>query len=228
MTAFSYKQNEQAAPEIKILIVDDHKIVREGIKAFLTPYEAFEIVGEAGNGLEAVKLASCLSPDIILMDLMMPEMDGVEATQQIKQKYPQTKILILTSFAEDEKVVAAIKAGATGYLMKDSSPSELKAAILEIHHGESYLPPHIASLLIKELNRPGIGQTIHSLLTEREEEIIKLVARGCSNQEIAQELVLSVWTVRTHISSILTKLNLKNRTQAALFALREGMVELTQ
>ncbi len=214
--------------KIRVMIVDDHKIVREGLKAFLTPLLDMEIVGEAKDGSEAVERVDAFQPDVILMDIMMPKMDGIQATHLIKEKNARVQILVITSFAEDEKVVAAIHAGAAGYLLKDASPYELQTAIQDVFRGESSLPPRIASMVLRELKRVATPEHSESFLslTSRELEILKMVAHGLSNQEIADQLTLSVWTVRTHITNILTKLALENRTQAALYALREGIVAL--
>jgi NarL family two-component system response regulator LiaR len=212
--------------KIRLLIVDDHKVVREGIKAFILPQTELELAGEAGDGSQAVELAIQLNPDVILMDLIMPDMDGIQATREIKQRLPSASILILTSFAEDEKIIAAIRAGALGYLLKDSSPQELLEAVQTLHRGESYFPPAIARKLINAFQAPPASDSTPGTLTERENEILILVAHGLSNQEIADRLFLSPWTIRTHISSILGKLNVENRTQAALVALRSGLAKL--
>ena len=215
--------------EIRVLIVDDHKVVRDGLKFFLAPMGGIEVIGEAENGLEAIEKTGRLHPDVVLMDLLMPVMNGVEATRAIKEKHPDVQVLVISSFAEDEKVVAAIRAGASGYLLKDSSPQDLQTSIFEIFNGESALPPRIANIVIRALNQPETPPNPHAVpLTDREIEVLKMVARGYSNQEIADQLVISVWTVRTHLTNILTKLNLENRTQAALFALREGLAQLNE
>jgi NarL family two-component system response regulator LiaR len=210
---------------IRILIADDHAIVREGLRALISTKPDMELVGEAADGVEAVLKARSLRPDVILLDLVMPRKDGIEAIGEIKGENPEARILVLTSFAEDHKVFPAIQAGALGYLLKDSSPQELLKAIREVYQGESSLHPTIARKLIRELHRPpGSLPPTEEPLTEREMEVLSLVARGLSNQEIADRLVVSERTVRTHVSNILGKLHLANRTQAALYAVREGLV----
>jgi NarL family two-component system response regulator LiaR len=211
---------------IRILIADDHAIVREGLRALIGTKPDMELVGEAADGVEAVLKARSLRPDVILLDLVMPRKDGIEAIGEIKRDNPKARILVLTSFAEDEKVFPAIQSGALGYLLKDSSPQELLQAIREVYRGESSLHPAIARKLIRELNRPSDLPATEEPLTEREVEVLALVARGLSNQEIAERLVVSERTVRTHVSNILGKLHLANRTQAALYAVREGLAGL--
>jgi NarL family two-component system response regulator LiaR len=212
---------------IRVLIADDHQLVRQGMAALLSVKPEFDILGQATDGVEAVELATSLSPDIILMDLQMPHKDGIEATREIKEDNPEARILIITSFAEDENVYLAIKAGALGYLLKDSSPEELMQAIHDVCEGRLSLHSNIALKLIEELNRPTDLQPTDDPLTERESEVLKLVAKGLTNQEIAEELVLSERTVGAHVSNILSKLHLANRTQAALYALRTGLSDLS-
>ncbi len=214
-----------AGSGIHVLIVDDHAIVRKGIRALLSEAGGFEVVGEAGNGQEAVLRAQESSPDVILMDLLMPGMDGIEATRQITSRQPKVRILVLTSFAADNKVFPAIKAGALGYLLKDSSPEELVRAIRQVHRGEPSLHPTIARKLLQEIARPADLQPAPEALTVREMEVLQLIAQGLSNQEIADRISVSEPTVRAHVSRILGKLHLASRTQAALYAVREGLAE---
>jgi len=211
---------------IRILIADDHAVVREGLRALIDSEPGMELVGEAADGVEAVLEARSLQPDVILMDLVMPRKDGIGAIGEIKRENPEARILVLTSFAEDEKVFPAIQAGALGYLLKDSSPQELLQAIREVYRGESSLHPTIARKLVREISQPSDLPATEEPLTEREVEVLSLVARGLSNQEIADRLVVSERTVRTHVSNILGKLHLANRTQAALYAVREGLASL--
>ncbi|MBI1294022.1 response regulator [bacterium] len=213
---------------IRVFVTDDHAIVRKGITALLSAKAEFEVVGEAENGREAVEEADRLQPDVILMDLEMPEMDGIEAIRAITQKHADARILVLTSFAGDDKAFPAIKAGALGYLLKDSSPQELVQAIQQVHRGEPSIHPTIARKLLREISAPPSRQQPPSPdpLTEREVEILRCVARGLSNAEIALELVISEATVRNHVSNVLGKLHLASRIQAALYALREGLASL--
>jgi two-component system, NarL family, response regulator LiaR len=208
---------------IRVLIAEDHAVVRAGLKALIATEPGLEVVGDVGDGLEAVTRAQALRPDVILMDLSMPRMDGINAIQRIKQENPQARILVLTSFIEDDKVFAAIKAGALGYLLKESSPDDLLRGIRAVHRGESWLHPAIAAKLIRDLHAPS-SVTLEEPLTERELEIIKLVAQGLANKVIADRLEIAERTVRTHVSNILEKLHLANRTQATLYALKKGIV----
>lgn len=216
-----------AAP-IRVLIVDDHDIVRIGLKGFLSGYDDIEIVGEAANGQEAVARTAELTPDIILMDMVMPVMDGIQAIQEIRDRKLKGKIIVLTSFATDDKVFPAIKSGATGYLLKDSAPEELLHAIRKVHNGEPSLAPDIARKLLAELALPEEGkEPTPEPLTPREVDILRLVAQGLSNKAIAEKIFVSEATVRTHMTNILSKLHLANRVQATLYALREGLASLS-
>ena len=212
---------------IRVFLADDHAVVRKGLEALIESQSDMELIGTAVDGVEAVEMVDDLSPDVILLDIQMPRKNGVEAILDIKKAHPEARILVLTSFSEDETVFAAIKAGALGYLLKDSSPAELIHAIRNVHRGRSALHPDIALKLIQELKKPPANKPLtEEPLTEREVEVLQLVARGLSNQEIADKLVLGERTVRTHISNILNKLHLANRTQVALYALREGFASL--
>jgi NarL family two-component system response regulator LiaR len=211
---------------IRVLIADDHAVVREGLHALIGTEPGMMVVAEAADGLEAVAETRRQAPDVILMDLMMPRLDGIGAIEIIKAERPEARILVLTSFAEDEKVFGAIKAGALGYLLKEASPIELLAAIRDVAAGEAALHPAIARKVIRELARPPDLPPTEEPLTDREVEVLALVAKGLSNQEIADTLIISERTVRTHVSNILDKLHLANRTQAALYALREGIANL--
>lgn len=211
---------------MRILIADDHELVREGMRALLDLRPDMEVVGEAGDGEEAVRRARLLNPDVILLDLVMPEKDGIAAIHEIKAQQPQARILVITSFSEDERVYRAVKAGALGYLLKDSSPQDLVQAIYDVCEGKMSLHPDVALKLIQEMNRPSGLPPTEEPLTARELEVLKLVAQGWSNAEIAAELVITERTVGAHVSNILSKLHLANRTQAALYALRAGISDL--
>jgi NarL family two-component system response regulator LiaR len=211
---------------IRILVSDDHAIIRRGIRAMLAVVPDIEVIGEAANGEIAVAETERLQPDVVLMDLMMPVMDGIEATRRIKNHQPQARILVLTTFAGEDKIFPAIKAGALGYHLKDSSPEELIDAIRQVYRGESSLHPTIARKVLQELSHPSQAQPTPDPLTQRELEVLQLVAQGIENREIAEKLVISETTVRTHVSNILGKLHLASRTQAALYALREGLASL--
>ena len=214
----------QGRDRIRILIADDHPMVREGIKSLLASFEDLEIVGEAVDGRDAVQKAEQLSPDVILMDLMMPEMDGIEAMKRIKASAPGLRILALTSFSTDDLLFPALRAGAAGYILKDTAPRDLVRSIREAHCGEAILHGSVARRVIEGLCPPEKRPQEHEPLTGREFEVLELVTEGLTNQEIAAKLFVSQPTVRTHVSNILRKLNVANRVQAALYALKAGLV----
>lgn len=215
---------------IKILIADDHAIVRRGLRSLLSGEPDMEVVGEVDNGVDVVTRARELRPDVIVLDLVMPGQPGLEALQHIKAETPAAKILVLTSYFDNERVLSAIRAGASGYLLKDASTEQLLQAIRDIYRGESHLHPTIALRMLREMDMPyqsgGIATDIDESLTDREYEVLRLVAQGLSNGEIARTLKISERTVGNHIGSIFRKLRLNNRTQAALYALRRGMVDM--
>jgi len=214
--------------KIKVLIVDDHQVVRQGLRTFLELHDDMTVVGEAGDGSAALEMIHRLEPDIVLMDLVMPGLDGIATTRQAVALGARTKVIALTSFAEDDKVFPAIQAGASSYLLKDVSPDALVEAIRAVYRGEARLHPDIARKLMQQVAHQAGGDApaLAGDLTNREREVIRLVARGCSNHEIAQELVISEKTVKTHISHILGKLNLEDRTQLAIYALKKGLADL--
>jgi two-component system, NarL family, response regulator LiaR len=216
------------AEKIRVLIVDDHAVVRRGLCTLLASEDKIDIVGEACDGVEAVDKARSLKPDVILLDMVMPRKGGLEVINEILQENPDARILVLTSFAEDEKVFPAIRAGALGYLLKDALPEQLIQAIYTVYSGESALHPTIALKLIRELNQPDEPSPLEKLLTSREMEILKYVAQGMTNQDISANCFISERTVGNHISNILSKLHLTNRTQIALFALRRGLADLDE
>jgi NarL family two-component system response regulator LiaR len=215
------------AEKIKVLIVDDHQVVRQGLRTFLELHDDIAVVGEADDGKVAVEMVHMLHPDVVLMDLVMPKMDGITATEQIRALDLPTKVIALTSFSEDDKVFPAIQAGAASYLLKDVSPDDLVDAIRAAHHGEARLHPDIARKLMQQVSQQRASPQESSLddLTAREREVIRLVAVGRNNREIAQELFISEKTVKTHISNLLGKLNMEHRTQLAIYAIKNKMVE---
>jgi len=219
--------------KIKVLIVDDHQVVRQGLRTFLELQDIdvlpIEVVGEAANGIQAVALARRTQPDIVLLDLVMPEMDGIQAMSRIIECSPNSRVIILTSFGEEDKVLPSIRAGAQGYLLKDISPDKLVQSIRNAHRGEVQLHPDIAKQLMsavakKDESDARLDRPVADELTEREQEVLGLIADGMNNREIADKLFISEKTVKTHVSNILSKLHLEDRTQAAIYALRHGLV----
>jgi len=222
------------SPTIRVLIVDDHAVVRQGLRSFLELQDdpsslPIVVVGEAADGAEAVELAGRYQPDVILLDLVMPVMDGIAATSKIVERCPHSRIIILTSFGEEDKVFPAIRAGAHGYLLKDISPDDLVRAIRAAHLGQAQLHPDVAQKLMTAVAGAGARpssqghEPVTDALTEREHEVLRLLAGGLSNREIASQLVIGETTVKSHVSSILDKLHLEDRTQAAIYALRHGL-----
>jgi NarL family two-component system response regulator LiaR len=222
---------EKRETAIRVLVADDHAIVRKGICALLATEADIHVVGEAVDGQSAIEQAERLRPDVVLMDLVMPGVDGLEATRRITAQQPQARILVLTSFTGVDKIMPAIRAGALGYLLKDSDPEVLIESIHQVYCGNSSLHPSVARALLEEVCHPSEAacrDKPEPALTEREAEVLRLVARGWSNQDIASELMISEATVRAHVSHILAKLDLASRTQAALYALRKGWASLAE
>ena len=205
---------------IRVLITDDHKVVRQGLRGFLELDPVLEVVGEAGNGEEAVAMARSLKPDVVLMDLLMPVMDGIEATREIRSELPEVEVVALTSVLEDASVTGAVKTGAIGYLLKTTDADELCEAIKAAAAGQVQLAPEAAARLMREMRAPENPEA----LTERETEVLELIARGKANKQIARELFIGEATIKSHVHSILSKLSVKSRTQAALHAVRVGLV----
>jgi NarL family two-component system response regulator LiaR len=213
------------ADAIRVLLVDDHAVVREGLRNFLALQDGLEIVGEAGDGNEAIEQAQHLEPDVILMDLVMPGLDGIGAMRQLRSRSPRSRVIVLTSFLDDERVLPAIQAGAAGYLLKNVAPAELARAIRAAHAGEAVIDPTAAARLVHAIadeTRPRIEEP--ERLTRRERDVLELIARGRSNKRIALELGISEKTVKTHVGHLLAKLGVSDRTQAALMAVQEGLV----
>jgi two-component system, NarL family, response regulator LiaR len=205
---------------IRVLICDDHAVVRQGLRTFLDLQEDIEVIGEAGDGAEALAAIERDPPDVVLMDLVMPGMDGIEALRELRTLAPETRAIVLSSFIEDDKLFPAVRAGAAGYLLKDVQPQELVAAVRTVHAGGSLLHPAVAARLMEEL----ASSVPLEQLTAREREVLALLGRGLANKLIARELGIAEKTVKAHVSSVLAKLGLTDRTQAALFAVREGLV----
>ncbi|HEX2913241.1 MAG TPA: response regulator transcription factor [Chloroflexia bacterium] len=216
--------SSEGTDRVRILIVDDHAVVRQGLITFLELQDEIEVVGEASNGKEALEMVKKLEPDVVLMDLVMPVMDGLTAIKMIKQTTPQVEVIALTSFADDEKVFTAIRSGATGYLLKDVQPNDLVKAVLAAERGEVQLHPEVAKKLMHEVVAPNKEAEPLDELTEREREVLGLLGLGMSNKEIAYKISVSEKTVKAHVSSILNKLNLPGRTHAALYASKRGLV----
>jgi DNA-binding NarL/FixJ family response regulator len=212
---------------IRVLIADDHAVVRRGLRTFLELQEGIDVVGEAEDGAEAVSTAERLRPDVILLDLVMPRLDGVAAIRGIRECSPATRVIVLTSFLDDDKLLPAVRAGAAAYLLKDVQPQDLVAAIRTVHGGEGQLHPAAAARVMAELADVGPRRDPRTVLTARELEVLALIARGRSNKLIARELEVSEKTVKTHVSNLLGKLGVADRTQAALYAVREGLVQET-
>jgi two-component system, NarL family, response regulator LiaR len=211
---------------IRVLIADDHAVVRQGLRTFLELQDEIEVVGEASDGVEALELVQRTAPDVALLDLVMPRLGGLEAIRRIREVAPATRVLVLTSFADDDTVLPAVRAGAAGYLLKDVQPPELVGAIRTVHAGEALLAPAVATMLVEQLAaEDGNGAAERGEhLTPREREVLALLARGRANKVIARDLGVSERTVKTHVSNILGKLNLTDRTQAAVYAVRHGIV----
>jgi len=220
--------SESGDRPIRVLLVDDHAVVRKGLRALLDRESGIDVTGEAEDGEQALRAADRLHPDVILMDLEMAGIGGIEATRRISETHPDTKVVVLTSHASEEDVFPALKAGAFGYLLKHSAPEDVLQAIRQAYHGETVLHPAIARVVLQELHRPAAAKQLQTTdpLSERELDVLRLIARGMSNQDIASTLVVGEATVRSHVSSILRKLQLASRTQAVLYALRAGLATL--
>ncbi|HEY7630310.1 MAG TPA: response regulator transcription factor [Thermoleophilaceae bacterium] len=211
------------AESIRVMLVDDHAVVREGLRTFLELQDGIEVVGEADDGRQAVDRAVELEPDVILMDLVMPVLDGVGAMRELRQRQPKSRVIVLTSFAEDDRLLPAIQAGAAGYLMKNVQPKELARAVRAAHNGEALLDPSVAARLVEAIAQPP-GEEPREQLTPREREVLELIGEGYSNKRIALELGVSEKTVKTHVGHVLAKLGVADRTQAALHAVRSGLL----
>lgn len=214
------------AESIKIVIADDHPIVREGLATVLSMEEDLEVVGQAANGVEAVSLARDLRPDVILMDLQMPEMDGVQAIREIKAQSPEIGIIILTTYDTDEYIFSGIEAGTRGYLLKDSSPAEVIEAIRTVHKGYSLIQPRVATRVLDRVSQQAHGTAPEQVLSARETEVVQLISTGAANKEIAAQLLIGESTVKTHVIHILNKLGVKGRTEAVVEAARRGIIKI--
>jgi two-component system, NarL family, response regulator LiaR len=224
MELYLHPKVERRVVTIRVLITDDHKVVRRGLRGFLELDPELEVVGEAENGEEAVAVARRLEPDVVLMDLLMPVMDGIEATSKIRRELPEVEVVALTSVLEDASVTGAIRAGAIGYLLKTTDADELREAIRAAAAGQVRLAPEAAARLMREVRSPSSPEALTEPLTERETEVLRLLARGKANKQIARELFVAISTVKTHVNNLYRKLDISSRTQAALYAARIGLV----
>ena len=213
----------EADGSIRVLVVDDHAVVREGLRTFLSLQDGLEVVGEAADGEAAVRVAEQLRPDVVLMDLVMPRQDGVAAMRELRRRLPGTRVIVLTSFTEDQRLLPAIQAGAAGYLLKSVQPAELARAVRAAHAGEVLIDPSVAARLVEAIAQPA-GEPPPERLTPREREVLALIGKGLSNKRIAIELGLSEKTIKTHVSHLLAKLGVQDRTQAAVHAVRAGLI----
>jgi NarL family two-component system response regulator LiaR len=212
------------AEAIRVLLVDDHAVVREGLRAFLELQEGIQVAGEAADGEEAIEAATRLHPDVVVMDLVMPRLDGVEAMRELRRTIPAARVIVLTSFLDDDKLLPALRAGAAGYLLKNAQPEEVARAVRAAYAGEALLDPVVAARLVETLAADG-GEDPLDRLTPREREVLVLIGRGFPNKLIARELSVSEKTVKTHVGHVLAKLGVTDRTQAAVLAVRSGLVE---
>jgi NarL family two-component system response regulator LiaR len=210
------------ADAIRVLLVDDHAVVREGLRTFLELQDGIEVAGEAADGAEGVEAAERLRPDVVLMDLVMPRLDGVGAMRELRRRLPRVRVIVLTSYADDDRLLPAVREGAAGYLLKNAQPQELARAVRAAHAGEALLDPVVAARLVEEIAREPAGEAPERL-TRREREVLELIARGLSNKRIARELGIAEKTVKTHVGHVLAKLGVTDRTQAALHAVRAGL-----
>ena len=224
MTQTETQMETEAASRIRLLLVDDHGVVRAGLRLYLAGQPDLEVVGEAGDGVTAVERARELGPDVVLMDLQMPVLDGIAATRQIRAALPETEIVVLTTFIDTENIGKAIAAGAIGYVLKDVPPQELADAIRKAARGEVHLAPVVQRMLIQSMARPRGAEPLPEELTEREREVLVLLAEGRSNKEIARQLRVTERTVKGHVGNVLGKLSVVSRTQAAIYAMRHGLV----
>lgn len=215
----------ESSESIRVLLVDDHEMVRIGLAAVLSTEDGIEVVGEAGNGMDGIRLAQEYKPDVVLMDLVMDGMDGIETTRKLLQLYPDCKVIVLTSYLDDEKMYPVIEAGAFSYLLKTSRANEVADAIRAAARGQSVLESQVASKMMNRFRQPKQAQAAHEQLTDREMDVMRLLSQGKSNQDIADELFIGVKTVKFHVTNILAKLEVEDRTQAAIYAYKNGLAE---